>query len=234
MRVAAPPSLKPPTDRPTPAPEACSQGRNEPVSPAWLRARSAFPPPEPRSSDSGSSPRRSGTARGPGASRRNGPTGPCRQSAPNGRRFHRLLLASCTEGPSLAERASSWCPGGRWDHLEELLEALIASEPFERLLAFAGPRVARVPEGGQPYVAAALAHATEGPVLVVAPGPAEAERLARGGEAFLGRRRSVSFPAWEALPYEGISPGAEVAARRARAVHRARTAGGPFLLAAPA
>ena len=55
-------------------------------------------------------------------------------------------------------------------------------------------------------------------MLAVAPGPREAEALAADLEAFLGADRVALLPAWEALPYEGISPAPEVAARRAAAV----------------
>ncbi|MGH2682997.1 MAG: transcription-repair coupling factor, partial [Actinomycetota bacterium] len=70
----------------------------------------------------------------------------------------------------------------------------------------------------------------------VAPGPREANRLARGATAFLGADRVAGFPAWEALPGEGISPSAEVAARRADAGRRVREAvrsRGPFVMVAP-
>jgi len=120
--------------------------------------------------------------------------------------------------------------------MRELLEALVESDVFQGMLAEPGRKVARADAAGHPYVAAALAVSLESPVLVVAPGPREADRLARGAAAFLGSDRVALFPAWEALPGEGISPSAEVAARRAEAARRARNAartGGPFILVAP-
>ncbi|MGZ4155311.1 MAG: transcription-repair coupling factor, partial [Actinomycetota bacterium] len=42
------------------------------------------------------------------------------------------------------------------------------------------------------------------------------------------------LPAWEALPYEGIGPTPEIAARRADAIHRLRGATGSFVVVAPA
>ena len=116
--------------------------------------------------------------------------------------------------------------------MNELLDRLVESPRFERLLTARPPRVARVPDVGQPYAAAALAKAVDAPVLVVAAGPAEAERIAHGAELFLPTRTAV-FPAWEALPYEGISPSPEVAGRRAFALHAARTADGAYVLVAP-
>ena len=118
--------------------------------------------------------------------------------------------------------------------LAKLLDDLIGSEPFERLLLErARPIVARA-EAGQDFVVAALARSLDMPVLAVAPGPREADALAHGAAAYLGTGRAASFPAWEALPYEGISPGAEVASRRAHAVRSLRRSSGAFVLAAPA
>jgi transcription-repair coupling factor (superfamily II helicase) len=116
--------------------------------------------------------------------------------------------------------------------MEKLLEPLFESGPFQALLASV-PRLARAEWPGHAYVAAGLAAAVEEPVLVVTAGPREAERLAASAAAFLGRERAVLFPAWEALPVEGISPGPEVAARRARTAHRLRTAVGPLVVVAP-
>jgi transcription-repair coupling factor (superfamily II helicase) len=117
--------------------------------------------------------------------------------------------------------------------MEKLLEPLLESEAFQALLARTGPRLARAEAPGHPYVAAGLARALDGPVLAVAPGPREAERLAAGAAAFLGSDRALVFPAWEGLPVEGISPSPDVAARRERAARRLREASGPVVVAAP-
>jgi transcription-repair coupling factor (superfamily II helicase) len=115
-----------------------------------------------------------------------------------------------------------------------LLDDLIGSEPFERLLLErARPILARA-EAGHDFLVAALARSLDAPVLAVAPGPRGAEAIAHGAAAYLGPERAAMFPAWEALPYEGISPGAEVASRRAQAVRGLRRAAGAFVLAAPA
>ena len=73
-------------------------------------------------------------------------------------------------------------------------------------------------DAGEDFVVAGVATALDAPVLAVAPGPREAEALAADLEAFLGAERVALLPAWEALPYEGISPAPEVAARRAAAI----------------
>jgi transcription-repair coupling factor (superfamily II helicase) len=117
--------------------------------------------------------------------------------------------------------------------LEEALDVLIGSEPFERLLASpARPVVARA-GAGHDFVVAALARALDGPLLAVTAGPHEAESLDQGVRAFLGPARTALLPAWEALPYEGISPSPEIAARRAEAAYRARRSNGAFVLVAP-
>ena len=83
-------------------------------------------------------------------------------------------------------------------------------------------------------MAAGVAVALDAPVMAVTAGPHEAEALAADLEAYLGAERVALLPAWEALPYEGISPAPEVAARRAGAIARLREAQGPFVLVAPA
>ncbi len=118
--------------------------------------------------------------------------------------------------------------------LEQALDALIGSEAFERLLLErARPLVARA-DAGEDALVAALARSLGAPVLLVAPGPREAERLSRGAQAWLGEDGAALLPSWEALPYEGISPSPEVSARRAEAVRRLRAAKGAFVLVAPA
>jgi transcription-repair coupling factor (superfamily II helicase) len=117
--------------------------------------------------------------------------------------------------------------------LREVLRDLIESEPFERLLLERGrPIVARA-EAGQDFVLAGLAVALDGPVLVVTPGPREAEELASEIGAYLGADGVALLPAWDALPYEGMDPSPEVAARRADAFRRIREAKGPFVVVAP-
>ena len=117
--------------------------------------------------------------------------------------------------------------------LRDTVDLLVGSEPFERLLlARERPIVARA-EAGEDFVVAGLATALDAPVLAVAPGPHEADALAADLEAFLGPERVALLPAWEALPYEGISPAPDVAARRATAVAHLRGAKGAFVLVAP-
>src|SRR5881392_2693642 len=102
------------------------------------------------------------------------------------------------------------CTSGVDVSLREALDLLVGSETFEGLLL-----------------------ALDAPVLAVAPGPHEADALVEDLEAFLPDDVAL-LPAWEALPYEGISPAPDVAARRAAAVRRLRERRGATVLVAPA
>jgi len=117
--------------------------------------------------------------------------------------------------------------------LRGVLDTLVTSEPFERLLLErARPIVARA-DAGQDFLLAGLAVALDAPVMVVSPGRREAEELASEIGAYLGDEGVALLPAWDALPYEGMDPAPEVAARRADALGRLRSAEGPFVLVAP-
>jgi transcription-repair coupling factor (superfamily II helicase) len=116
--------------------------------------------------------------------------------------------------------------------LAEHLGELVGSEPFERLLLSRDRPIVVRAETGDPFVVAGVAAALELPVLAIAPGAREADALAADVEAFLPGK-AVSFPAWEALPYELLSPAPETAARRANAARRIRD-GGPLVVVAPA
>jgi transcription-repair coupling factor (superfamily II helicase) len=119
--------------------------------------------------------------------------------------------------------------------LIEILEEAAGSGPFGRLLAAPGPvRRAQAAAPGQPFVASVLAQALDAPVLVVTYDPRAADELAAAATVFLGRDRVIRFPAWESLPYEGISPSPQVAGARARAAHRLRVASGPAVVATSA
>lgn len=118
--------------------------------------------------------------------------------------------------------------------LDRILEEAAAADPFQRVLAAPGAeRVAHAPAAGHGFAAAVLARELDSPVLALAHEPRAADVLASGASVFLGRERVVRFPAWESLPYEGISPGAQVAGARARAAHGLRQAQGPLVVVAP-
>jgi transcription-repair coupling factor (superfamily II helicase) len=118
--------------------------------------------------------------------------------------------------------------------LRDAVDMLVGSEPFERLLLTRGRPITARAEAGEAFAIAGIATSLDSPVLAVTPGPHEAEALASDVGSFLGDEGVAVLPAWEALPYEGISPSAEIASRRAEAVRRLRDTTGAFVLVAPA
>ena len=70
----------------------------------------------------------------------------------------------------------------------------------------------------QPLVAAALAAARQPgagvPVLVVTAGERDADQVADLLRCFVPGRRVETFPAWETLPHERLSPRADTVGRR--------------------
>src|SRR3954449_5505866 len=86
---------------------------------------------------------------------------------------------------------------------------------------FASPERASLavtsPPPVQPLVAAVLAAQQPGagvPVLVVTAGERDAEQVADQLRCFLPGRRVETFPAWETLPHERLSPRADTVGRR--------------------
>jgi transcription-repair coupling factor (superfamily II helicase) len=116
--------------------------------------------------------------------------------------------------------------------LEALVEALVGSQPFEQMLLARERPIRAHLEAGDAFVLAGLATALDTAVLALAPGPHEADALVADVSSFLPGS-AVLLPAWEALPYELISPTPEVAARRAAAVRRMREVAGPLVVVAP-
>ncbi len=118
--------------------------------------------------------------------------------------------------------------------MAEGLEELLAEAASALASSLRGDHVvASAPAASHPFVAAALAVTIDAPVLAVGADPRAAQAVADGAAAWLGPDRVVLFPAWESLPYEGISPGPLTAGRRAAAAHRLRRATGPMVVAAP-
>ncbi|HEY1330062.1 MAG TPA: transcription-repair coupling factor [Actinomycetota bacterium] len=124
--------------------------------------------------------------------------------------------------------------GSNTDDIAAILDDAAATAPFEHILGGAGStRVARAALPAHGFAAAVLARALDEPLLLVGPDPRTADSLAAAAAAFLGPDRVHLFPAWESLPYEGISPGPLIAGRRARAAHAVRRARGAFVVVAP-
>jgi transcription-repair coupling factor (superfamily II helicase) len=95
----------------------------------------------------------------------------------------------------------------------ELLDAL-ADRP-----SGAGVEVV-VPDVARAFLLAGLARAAGRLVVVTTATTADAETLAEDVAAFLGPDRVASFPAWETLPHERLSPRSETVARRLALLHQ--------------
>ena len=103
------------------------------------------------------------------------------------------------------------------------LPALLAGESeLIRILGAKGATLA-VPEPARAFAIAALAHASERrPLLVATPSAADADRLAHDLAAWLDPDDVDTFPAWETLPFERVSPSVETMGRRLRTMWRLR------------
>ena len=95
------------------------------------------------------------------------------------------------------------------------LTRLLADDPaITRVIG----RVTSVLAVAEPARAIALAALVEAsgrrPIVVAVPTTAEAERLINDLELFIGDGEVLSYPAWETLPFERISPSIETMGRR--------------------
>ncbi len=94
--------------------------------------------------------------------------------------------------------------------------------------------VLSVADSARPFVVAGLAtSSSRHPIVVACPSQTDAERLAHDVAAFLGPDAVDTFPAWETLPFERVSPSVETMGRRLRAMWRLQQAdGAPRVLVA--
>ena len=80
-----------------------------------------------------------------------------------------------------------------------------------------------VPEPARALTIAGLAATSaRHPILAAVPTTGDAERLAHDLSTLLGPDRVETFPAWETLPFERVSPGVETMGRRLRTMWRLR------------
>ncbi len=95
------------------------------------------------------------------------------------------------------------------------LTGLLTDDPAITRVVGRVTSVLAVAEPARAVTLAALAEASgRRPVVVAVPTTAEAERLVNDLELFLGDGEVASFPAWETLPFERISPSIETMGRR--------------------
>ena len=110
---------------------------------------------------------------------------------------------------------------------------LLVEEPAVRAVIARAPVVA-VPDAARAVFSASVARlTTRRPILVAVPTGAEAERLAHDLACFLPPGEVETFPAWETLPFERVSPSLETMGRRLRVLWRLRTGAPPLVLVAP-
>ncbi|HLM06017.1 MAG TPA: transcription-repair coupling factor [Blastococcus sp.] len=115
--------------------------------------------------------------------------------------------------------------------LRGVLDVVLGDPRMARVVAAAGRASLAVTAAPpvQPLVAAGLAAQKPGagvPVLVVTAGERDADQVADQLRCFVPGRRVETFPAWETLPHERLSPGADTVGRRL-AVLRDLTHPGP-------
>ena len=84
-------------------------------------------------------------------------------------------------------------------------------------------RTVAIAEPAQAFAVASVAeHGARRPVVVAVPSATAADRLAHEIGAWLGPDQVAFFPAWETLPFERVSPGAETMGRRLELMWRLR------------
>ncbi|HUQ39072.1 MAG TPA: transcription-repair coupling factor [Acidimicrobiales bacterium] len=115
------------------------------------------------------------------------------------------------------------------------LPPLLRADPGLAALAGASSGVLAVPDAARAIVIAGLAHLSgRHPLVVAVPSASDADRLAHDLRAFLGDDDVDTFPAWETLPFERVSPSVETMGRRLRAIWRLQDpARMPRVLVAP-
>jgi transcription-repair coupling factor (superfamily II helicase) len=115
------------------------------------------------------------------------------------------------------------------------LPPLLREEPGFASVLGRSSAVLAVPEPARALTIAGLAHlSSRRPIVVAAPTTGDADRVANDLRAYLGPEAVDTFPAWETLPFERISPSVETMGRRLRTMWRLRTPDrAPRVLVAP-
>jgi transcription-repair coupling factor (superfamily II helicase) len=103
------------------------------------------------------------------------------------------------------------------------LPPLLREEPALASVLGRSNALLAVPEPARALVVAGLANLTRrSPIVVALPTTGDADRLATDLRAFLGPDAVDTFPAWETLPFERVSPSVETMGRRLRTMWRLR------------
>ena len=115
------------------------------------------------------------------------------------------------------------------------LPPLLREEPGFASVLGRSSAVLAVPEPARALTVAGLASlSSRRPIVVATPTSGDADRLANDLRTYLGPDEVDSFPAWETLPFERVSPSVETMGRRLRTMWRLRDAArAPRVLVAP-
>jgi transcription-repair coupling factor (superfamily II helicase) len=107
------------------------------------------------------------------------------------------------------------------------LPSLLGRDDTLRDLSGSPTAVLAVPEPARAFVIAGLAELTRRrPIVVAVPSAADGDRLAHDLRAFLGDDAVDTFPAWETLPFERVSPSVDTMGRRLRTMWRLKNCAG--------
>ncbi|MGH9085958.1 MAG: transcription-repair coupling factor [Acidimicrobiales bacterium] len=112
---------------------------------------------------------------------------------------------------------------------------LLREEPAFASVLGRSSAVLAVPEPARALVVAGLATASSRrPIVAAVPTTGDADRLAADLRTYLGADAVDTFPAWETLPFERVSPSVETMGRRLRTMWRLRDPDrAPRVLVAP-
>src|ERR671913_138439 len=103
------------------------------------------------------------------------------------------------------------------------LPPLLREEPGFASVLGRSSAVLAVPEPARSLVVAGLATlSSRRPIVVAVPTTGHADRVANDLRSFLGPDAVDTFPAWETLPFERVSPSVETMGRRLRTMWRLR------------
>ena len=103
------------------------------------------------------------------------------------------------------------------------LPPLLREEPGFASVLGRSSAVLAVPEPARALVVAGLATlSSRRPIVVAVPTTGDADRLANDLRTYLGPDEVDTFPAWETLPFERVSPSVETMGRRLRTMWRLR------------
>ncbi len=101
------------------------------------------------------------------------------------------------------------------------LPPLLREEPGFASVLGRSSAVLAVPEPARALAVAGLATlSSRRPIVVAAPTTGDADRVANDLRAYLGPDAVDTFPAWETLPFERVSPSVETMGRRLRTMWR--------------